>query len=237
MADDKQFSLSGVQLWPTMLFTRQWREHAEHQTHLVRLIEQEKAKQMRSIDSDIAIGAKAGKGLYESGFDFFAFPDEILQRLVQFIRQSLALATSIANPSTASPQDLEITFSDSWYHVTNDGGFHDAHVHHGCSWCGIYYLQVGESGQRESAAAPNGGSRFYCPFQAGGGYRDFGNQYLVSSIDAPLADGLLLLFPSYLLHSGLPYRGEVDRIVLAFNAQVHRQVQRKASPASLVPES
>jgi hypothetical protein len=30
----------------------------------------------------------------------------------------------------------------------------------------------------------------------------------------------LLLFPAYLWHSGLPYRGEEDRIVLAFNARV-----------------
>ena len=32
---------------------------------------------------------------------------------------------------------------------------------------------------------------------------------------------MVLLFPSYLLHSGLPYRGAQDRIVIAFNTQVH----------------
>jgi uncharacterized protein (TIGR02466 family) len=222
MPDDKQYSLTGVQLWPTMLFTRCWRDYSAHRLPLMRLIEQHKSKQSRTIASQIAVGAKSAKGLYESDFDFFASPDESLEELVKFIRHSLALAASIANASAALPQELTITFSDSWYHVTNDGGFHDAHVHHGCSWCGIFYLQVGESGRRQDFSAPNGGSRFYCPFQAGGGYRDFGNQYLVSSIDAPLEDGMLILFPSYLLHSGLPYQGASDRIVLAFNAQVHR---------------
>jgi hypothetical protein len=43
---------------------------------------------------------------------------------------------------------------------------------------------------------------------------------LSSSIDAPIENGLLLLFPSYLLHSGLPYSGQEDRVVIAFNAKV-----------------
>jgi hypothetical protein len=37
--------------------------------------------------------------------------------------------------------------------------------------------------------------------------------------DPPLQEGLLLIFPSHLLHSGLPYRGESERLVIAFNAQ------------------
>jgi hypothetical protein len=30
----------------------------------------------------------------------------------------------------------------------------------------------------------------------------------------------VLLFPSYLLHSALAYRGELDRITISFNSQV-----------------
>ena len=91
----------------------------------------------------------------------------------------------------------------------------------GCSWCGIYYLQIGESGQRSDGGAPNGGNRFYSPLRVGGGYKDFGNQYLdFNFVDPPIQDGLLILFPSYLMHSGLPYHGEKDRIVISFNSQV-----------------
>jgi hypothetical protein len=42
---------------------------------------------------------------------------------------------------------------------------------------------------------------------------------LVPALDLPIENGLLLIFPSYLLHSGLPYQGQIDRIVIAFNAQ------------------
>jgi hypothetical protein len=66
-------------------------------------------------------------------------------------------------------------------------------------------------------------------FTTGGLYRDYGNKYLNETMDVPLEDGLLVLFPSYLLHSGLPYRGGKDRVLIAFNAQVHI---REGSPSA-----
>ncbi|MEO8269541.1 MAG: putative 2OG-Fe(II) oxygenase, partial [Aureliella sp.] len=188
-------------------------------------LRQMQADQVHTIDSNVAVRAKSAQGLYESGFDLFQDVDPSLKLLIEFIENSLALAISLANNQEARPQDVAIEFVDSWYHITNQGGFHDAHVHHGCSWCGIYYLQLGSSGERGQHAAPNGGSRFYCPFNLGGGYRDFGNKYLSTSIDAPIQDGQLLLFPSYLMHSGLPYTGELDRVVIAFNARVKLRSQ------------
>ena len=60
-----------------------------------------------------------------------------------------------------------------------------------------------------------------CPISAGGSYKDAGNRYVHPHFDPPLENGLLLIFPSHLLHSGLPYFGNKPRIVIAFNAQVH----------------
>lgn len=180
-----------------------------------------KSKQSTLIESGIAVGAKSSKGLYEGNFDLFAVEENVLQELVAFIKRTLALAVSIANNQEARPEEIAIEFPDSWYHITNDGGYHDAHFHQGCSWCGIYYLQIGSSGQRSGSSAPNGGSRFYSPIHIGGAHQDYGNKYLTPSIDPPIEDGLLLLFPSYLLHCGLPYLGEEDRIVIAFNARAY----------------
>jgi hypothetical protein len=36
-------------------------------------------------------------------------------------------------------------------------------------------------------------------------------------MDVPPIPGTLVLFPAYLLHSGLPYKGDKDRVLLAFN--------------------
>ncbi len=204
-----------------MFFTRRWNLYAQEAPNLLAYLRRLQAEQSKTIDSGVAVGAKSAHGLYESNFDLFLQQEPSLQSLVKFIEGSLALAVCVANEQEAQPQDVEIKFIDSWYHITNDGGFHDAHVHHGCSWCGIFYLELGASGIRKGKSAPNGGSRFYCPSNLGGSYRDFGNKYLTASVDPPIENGLLLLFPSYLMHSGLPYRGEQDRVVIAFNAQSH----------------
>ena len=218
MSTSKAYDLNGVQAWPTMFFTRRWDAIHTDGQKVIAYLKRLKSEQRKTIESGIAVGAKSGTGLYESNFDLFTQEEESLQRLVKFIELTLASAISVANSQEARPQDIQIEFVDSWYHITNDGGFHDAHVHHGCSWCGIFYLQLGDSGKR-SESAPNGGSRFYCPFNTGGAYRDYGNKYLTSFVDAPMENGLLLLFPSFLLHSGLPYRGADDRVVIAFNAK------------------
>jgi len=213
--------LSGTIAWPTMFFTRRWQIHDQEQPAILEYLLGLKSQQAEQIDSKVAVGAKSGDGLYESDFDLFSRQNDSLQGLVQFIRGTLASAVCIANNQEATPDNVVITFVDSWYHITNQSGFHDAHHHHGCSWCGIYYLQLGSSGKRSGQSAPNGGSRFYSPLGLGGSYRDFGNKYLSATADPTLENGMLLLFPSYLMHSGLPYQGAEDRVVLAFNAQAH----------------
>lgn len=207
-------------MWATTFFARLWVYHpAESPGILARLYALRDA-QTANIQSGVADRAKAAVGLYESEFDLFDDPHAGVQRLAAFARRSVAECVSVMNKSEVPADEIEVEFPDSWYHIANAGGFHDAHHHNGCSWCGIYYLQVGASGPA-GGGAPNGGSRFYSPLAAGGSYRDYGNKYLTTSVDPPITDGLLLLFPSYLLHGGLPYAGTEDRVVVAFNARAY----------------
>jgi uncharacterized protein (TIGR02466 family) len=209
------------QFWPTTFFSRAWGDHPAEAAGLIALCYELRSGQQARIASGVAPGAKSSAGLYESDFDLFAHDHPGLNRLKTFIGATVQAAAARANGSQIDPRRLRVAVTDSWFHITNGGGFHDAHHHGGCSWCGIYYLQIGDSGTRTDGSAPNGGNRFYSPLRAGGGFKDFGNQYLdFNYVDPPLRDGLLLLFPSYLMHSGLPYRGEKDRIVISFNSQV-----------------
>ncbi|MEL6264771.1 MAG: putative 2OG-Fe(II) oxygenase, partial [Pseudomonadota bacterium] len=92
-------------------------------------------------------------------------------------------------------------------------------AHPGCSWCGIYYLQVGDSEPVE-VGAPNGLNRFYCPISTGGMVSDYGAAYLNAGyVDPPVRDGMLILFPAHLQHSGLPYAGSRDRLIISFNSR------------------
>lgn len=212
--------LQGLQLWPSMLFFQVWSDFSVYKDRILRSILELKNQQTQPIDSQIALNAKSAVGLYESNFDLFKSDRDGIPDLVRFIETSLKLAVSVAHSQLVTPSQLAVNFVDSWYHVTTSGGFHDAHWHHGCSWCGIFYLEIGDC-QGGTASAPNGGSRFYCPICIGGAYKDAGNRYMHPHYDPTLENGLLLIFPSHLLHSGLPYFGDKPRVVIAFNAQIH----------------
>ena len=67
-------------------------------------------------------------------------------------------------------------------------------------------------------------TRLYGPPFAtlGGAHVDLGNAYLQPPhVDVPPVAGQLLLFPSWLAHQALPYDGELERVVVSFNASVH----------------
>ncbi|HZZ78808.1 MAG TPA: putative 2OG-Fe(II) oxygenase [Gemmataceae bacterium] len=223
------YDLSAEMCWPTLFFHRRWRDHAAEAPALLEFLYSLQSLQPNPIASGVAVRAKSQAGLYESRFDLFTHQHPSLKKLLGFISQSLAGAVCHADGGRVQPQDLDMAIVESWFHITNRGGFHDAHLHPNCSWCGIYYVQVGDSGAAQAGGAPNGGTRFYSPFTIG--YRDVGNRYLFEELDTPIEDGMLVLFPSYLRHSGLPYAGRRDRVVIAFNARIFL----KGVPSNLRP--
>jgi uncharacterized protein (TIGR02466 family) len=208
------------QKWPTSFFVRQWQEHAEQSPAMTRFLYELKSAHRENIASNVAPKAKSATGLFESDFDLFDNNQIGLQRLKAFIVDTIQKVVSKFNGSEVPPSKISVRIVDAWFHITNHGGFHDAHGHPNCSWCGIYYVQTGDSHQSSTHGAPNGANRFYLPYTLGGSYSDYGNRYLNACyLDPPIKDGMLLLFPSYLWHSALPYSGKQDRIVIAFNSQ------------------
>lgn len=223
MVSQGGFGLQAKPAWPTMFFVRDWRDHGLHALGIIGEFCRMKAEQQENIESRVAVGAKSAHGLYESRMDLFdttTHPD--VGQLGRFCASSVRRAVWEVNGREVDAKRIRVTFQDSWYHITNDSGFHDAHYHGGCSWCGIYYVQAADSAQTKEKGAGNGISRFYSPFGRGGIVDDYGNRYLNNGmLDIAPRDGLLVLFPAYLLHSGLPYSGMKDRILVAFNACAH----------------
>lgn len=209
--------------WPSTLFLCDWGGHAEHATGLEACIREQADGFSEPIASQIALSAKSATGLVESPLQFFNSVDnQHLNALIGWIDNCVRAAVAKVNGGTVPPSQLEVNFNQSWFHITNDGGFHDAHTHGACSWCGIYYLDAGEAAEvPEDGAnvAGNGVNRFYSPMGWGGMVRDYGNAYLGRGyLDVQPMAGRMVIFPSYLLHSALPYRGNKDRIIVSFNS-------------------
>lgn len=208
-------------VWSTMFFTRDWPDHGAHAADIAAHF-RERRDGGAAAREGVAFAAKSADGLYESPLDLFDTTRHAgLKKLIAWLDDSVRTAVHAVNGAQFPRERLKVLFSDSWFHITNDGGFHDAHYHGNCSWCGIYYLQSGDSAASD-AAAGNGVNRFYAPLPVGGLSGDYGNEYLGNNrIDIKPVDGRLILFPSHILHGALPYRGDTDRMVISFNSRTY----------------
>lgn len=205
--------------WPTPLLELTNPNHGQIKSSL---IDHCYAIERRAAEAGAANADKAP--VFESRPDLFK-PGEtpevlaVRQFVVDALSQSFIHLFKIRNPEVPPPGHITIDLSESWVQLMRDGGYADARYNANCSWCGLYYVDVGES----SAADPaNGVDRFFPPM--GMGYEDLGSMaYRQSPINVTPEDGKLILFPSYLQHSAVPYRGKKDRIVIAFNTRIFQR--------------
>jgi len=168
----------------------------------------------------------AKKNLFESKFDFFNYDLQVIQELKLFCEESLMTVVKDVNQYDDDfISKLAPDLRESWVHITNNNGYHDAHKHLNTSWGGIYYLEAGECGEivdEDGISRMNGTNRFYSPIQ----YfcLDPSMQYLRHDVvDISPENGILVIFPAYLLHSATPYIGKTDRVVVSFNSVINQR--------------
>jgi uncharacterized protein (TIGR02466 family) len=189
-------------------------QHDEHDSLLDQLRQVCYGLQERQDVSGVAPGAKSN--LYESSFDFFLLEDPAVKQLMSWCRDSVFEAAKHANNGRWNPGSrIGVDIHESWCHITQPGGYHDMHIHPNSAWSAIYYLQAGES----DLASKSGCNRFFSPWISA--YSDISTRWSseVSSVDLPPTDGQMVVFPSWLPHSALPYHGTTDRLVIAFNCK------------------
>ncbi len=210
-------TIEAIDAWTTPLFVTELSDHEFLKDALLAHIYQRQQEQENAVDSEVAVQAK--HNLSESRLDFLE--DEVpevmeLRRMVEELISEVAFEVNQQH----WPEDCEAYAHviESWYHITKNGGYHDAHSHPNCSWCGIYYLDPGEA----NLEGRNGINRFYDPRVNAEHYADPGTAYLGGQgfWDFAPKEGQVVIFPSYLKHSALPYFGQKDRVVVAFNCVI-----------------
>ena len=161
----------------------------------------------KGVESNVAIQIK--HNLVESKFDLFSHESDIIQKTTQWIGMCIK---DTVNHIQMEKYGYHMTFNESWYHITKTNGMHEPHLHPSCSWCGVFYVQ---SGDKDS-----GDTVFQNPVKST--YVDRGTQFLntMSIVRVKPRDGMLVLFPSYLIHYQALYTGMQDRVVIAFNSSI-----------------
>ena len=167
------------------------------------------SKNSQGIESKIAFGLKTN--LIESKFDFFNHDVDIVKSTAYWIGDCLKKTINTIQMETI---DYRINFNESWYHITKTNGMHEPHIHPGCSWCGIYYIQSGNN--------DSGYTVFENPIKST--YIDHGNLFLnnMNIVRIKPEDGMLVVFPCYLIQYQALYKGVEDRIVVAFNSTINK---------------
>lgn len=212
------------ELWPTPIGLHRYPDAARLNPILVAAFAEGRAAQERK------------RGV-EPGGPFFASDDDLLHRVkvaewqdfVRWIVNCLGDTARRANAAAWAGQEMELKvgIEGMWFQCSRSGAFHDVHTHGNCSWSSAYIVQIDEPAKRAAHpvyGAANGVTRLYGPaFQAlGGAYVDVGNAYLQPpSRDIEPIPGQLLLFPSWLAHQAMPYDGELERVIVSFNASIH----------------
>lgn len=199
-------------LWPVMIYDFQWAQHQQYQSELKRVCHELEARQQHS-----GVAPDAKRGLYESTFDFCEQDNDAVRAWADWAKNCVFQAAGHAcRDHWSAGTNLQIELHESWCHITRDGGYHDVHIHPNSSWSAIYYLDCGDMDMRTR----NGVNRFFRPY--GTSYSDLGTAWMSAdaTIDINADTGMMIVFPSWIQHSALPYRGRRERYILSFNSRI-----------------
>jgi uncharacterized protein (TIGR02466 family) len=195
-----------------MMYDFQWPEHAQYQEDL-----QQVCRDLEQANSHSGVAPDAKRGLYESRFDFCEQEHAVVKAWTVWAKQCVFEA-AVHSSGSHWPQgsSVIVELHESWCHITRDGGYHDVHIHPNSSWSAIYYLDCGDM----SMPTRNGVNRFFRPYTTS--YTDGGQAWMTANttIDIAAEPGQLIVFPSWIQHSALPYHGDRERYILSFNSRI-----------------
>ena len=199
-------------LWPTLFGTFYNPDHENMKKDLLKFFEEYKKKNP---------SRKSGENhkLYESKYDLHSQQGTVFQKLLKnFITKAFFEMSKQANKDfaiTFKGKEMGVTITDSWFIHYEKGGFVLPHAHGQCSWCCVYYVQVGKD-----ATKTNGGTYFQKPIPNRHtlDYGSYYNKFLQAQFTPE--EGKMLIWPSYVMHGSYPYEGTEDRIIVSANAQV-----------------
>ena len=198
-------------LWPTLVGEFYNTEHEKIKNNLLSYFN----KYMKNNPSN-----KSGENykLYESKYDLHLEGNKDFTKLIKFMSDSFLTMSNVANKEEIKKlknSNFQVTILDSWFINYQKEGNVLAHAHGNCSWCCVYYVQLGKD-----ANPTNGATYFQRPIPLRT-QTDFGSLYSKSLIlSVTPQEGKLVVWPNYLMHGSYPYTGEKNRIIVSANALV-----------------
>jgi uncharacterized protein (TIGR02466 family) len=134
----------------------------------------------------------------------------VIDRMSQFVNE--ATARALAGRSVP-PFEWQI---QAWPNVNRAGDYHRMHNHGMCTWSGTYYVDDGDPPPEDEF-----GTALEIVDPCGQRAITFFPGALSPGLYIKPLPGLMVLFPSYVMHMVMPHRGKKPRISIAFNYRKH----------------
>ena len=159
--------------------------------------------------------SKSNVGGWHSDIDFHMWPEVQRTDIVETMQS--AVSHMVAMASQSSRFNLNCDFV-SWANINRAGSHNSVHNHCNSHWSGVYYVKVPKFDDNDVPRA--GDIMFYDPRGAVNMVVHPGKCIDGESIRVSPIAGHLLIFPSWLYHSVNPFKSDVTRISVAFNARI-----------------
>lgn len=177
---------------------------------------------------------RSNAGGWHSRSDLLAWPVPEILQLRQWMTRGIIDITSALGKVPA--QNVVVSKITAWANVNRRTDYNKLHEHPRHDWSGVYYVAAGSP---PAKGRESGKIEFLDP-RGAVGIRETPGQAFGHKLKYQPADGMMLIFPSWLWHLVQPYNGEAERISIAFNAEVERKggthrvvvggARKKASP-------
>lgn len=156
---------------------------------------------------------KSNIGGWQSDVDFLSWGGPAVATLGRYMTSVVEAATR--KLPLVAPK-LQIGFEIvAWAAVSRKGNYNASHVHPMSTWSGVYYVDPGD----EPSSGLGGALEFEHPVQSM--VMNFFPSLLPSTLCVRPKPGLVVLFPSSLVHNVRIYDGERPRVCVPFNALMH----------------
>jgi hypothetical protein len=205
-------------LWPIYIGEFHNPEHQEIKDDLIKFFTEYEKINPKGRDGQ----NKENYNLYESNYDLHHQKNDSLSKLLNFIAKCFLSMSNSTNKKFIdglknTKPNFDVRINNSWFIKYNKSGSVLPHDHGRCSWCCVYYVQIGKDASNE-----NGSTYFLRPYQRKSP-EDFGGSFYSSggNVVFKAEEGKLLVWPNFILHGSNPYEGEKNKIIVSANASVH----------------
>ena len=161
------------------------------------------------------------RGVFESRFNFLSeTSDPAIRQLAVQIDAHLNALIAVLTGAKPEEIDMRKLGCESWFHVTTEGGYFQPHHHPNATWSVVYCVSSGLPKGIENEAGS--GHLIFMDPRSASMFLDEHSRKLHRDISFDgvkylLADGDIVIFPSYLQHYVSPYHGGSKRITIAAN--------------------